>query len=422
MLKTASSLFTAQLFATAFLCLACSKSEEVAPPVGSGGDAHDHDHDHSHGGAGGLDGSSAEGLAGGPPEQLETSEYDWDLPAGFPVPWEPENNPTTKEKVELGRHLFYDVRLSGNDTTSCATCHMQEKAFTDERPVGVGSTGESHTRGSMSLANVGYASTLTWAHPLLYELERQSLLPIFGEGPIELGMKDAHALEEKLADISRYQELFADAFPNAVPLITLQQITQALGAFQRTLISGRSPYDRWIQGQDEDAITEEAKQGYELFNSERLECFHCHVGFNLSDHTHWAQKPFFDAPFHNTGLYNIGGTGEYPSPNTGVHNVSEDASDMGRFKAPTLRNIAVTAPYMHDGSIETLSEVLDHYAAGGRTVASGPHAGNGSLNPFKSDLISGFDLDEEERAALLAFFQSLTDEEFLTNPDFANPW
>ncbi len=274
----------------------------------------------------------------------------------------------------------------------------------------------------MSLANVGYSSTLTWAHPLLYELERQSLLPIFGDDPVEQGMKDAATLEEKLADIPRYQELFKAAFPDASRAGTIQQITQALAAFQRTLISGSSPYDRWLQGEDPDAISPAAARGYALFNSEKLECFHCHVGFNLSDHTHWAGKPFFDAPFHNTGLYNLDGKGAYPEPNTGVHNVTGDSTDMGRFKAPTLRNIAVTAPYMHDGSIETLEEVLDHYSAGGRTIESGPHAGDGSKSPLKSDLIAGFELSEDERADLLAFFKSLTDEEFLTNPDFSDPW
>jgi cytochrome c peroxidase len=126
--------------------------------------------------------------------------------------------------------------------------------------------------------------------------------------------------------------------------------------------------------------------------------------------------------FHNTGLYNIGGTGAYPPGGTGVHEISGMAADMGRFRAPSLRNVAVTAPYMHDGSIATLEEVLDHYAAGGRTIASGPHAGVGSDNPYKSGFIVGFTITAEERADVIAFLESLTDEEFLVDPRHATPW
>ena len=374
-----------------------------------------HDHgSHSHGGAGG----SGEL----PVEELPTTAYDWQLPDGFPEPWEPLDNPTTVEKVELGRHLFYDVRLSRNDETSCATCHRQELAFTDGRVTAVGTTGESHPRNSMTLANVGYASTLTWAHPLLVELERQALVPLFGEDPVEMGAKDADALERKLKDVDIYVELFAAAYPSDEERGTLAQMTQALGAFQRTLISGNSPYDRWIQNDETEDMSEAARRGYALFHSEKLECFHCHSGFNLTDHVHWASKAFYDAPFHNTGLYDVDGKGAYPEPNTGTFDVTLKASDMGRFKAPTLRNVAVTAPYMHDGSITTLSEVLDHYAAGGRTIHSGPHAGDGRKSPLKDPLVVGFELSEDERRDVIAFLESLTDEEFLNDPRFSNPW
>jgi cytochrome c peroxidase len=169
-------------------------------------------------------------------------------------------------------------------------------------------------------------------------------------------------------------------------------------------------------------MSDAARRGLALFSGERLECFHCHVGFNLSDHTNHAGKAFFAQPFHNTGLYDLDGEGAYPEPNRGVLEISSQARDMGRFKAPSLRNVAVTAPYMHDGSIATLSEVLDHYAAGGRTIEDGPYAGNGSGNPLKSNLIRGFTLSAEERVDVLAFLESLTDEEFLNDERFANPW
>jgi cytochrome c peroxidase len=366
-------------------------------------------------------GKGSGGSAEPPVEVAPTTEYEWEVPEGFPTPWEPDGQLTTVEKVSLGRHLFYDKRLSRNDQTSCATCHKQELAFTDGLVTSIGTTGETHPRNSMTLANVGYASSLTWANPLLVELERQAIVPMFGDAPIELGIKDASDLEAKLKGDATYQELFSDAYPEAEEQGTLEQIVLALAAFQRTLISGNSPYDRWLAG-DDDAISQAAQRGYTLFNSEKMECFHCHVGFNLTDHVHFAGKPFYDAPFHNTGLYNIDDKGAYPAPNTGVHNVTLDASDMGRFKAPTLRNIAVTAPYMHDGSIATLSEVLDHYAAAGRTIQSGPNAGDGSKSPLKDNLIIGFELTEQERADVIAFLESLTDEEFLTNPAYSDPW
>ena len=327
---------------------------------------------HENAGSGGNGGSSHVPVV---------ADFAWDLPVGFPLPVVPEDNPMRVAKVELGRHLFYDERLSDNQTTSCATCHRQELAFTDGRAVAVGSTGESHTRGSMSLANVAYASTLTWSHPYMGALERQAAVPMFGDAPIELGLTSETQIEERLGAIVEYQALFAAAFPEETAPITVLNLTRALAAFERVLISGRSPYDRWAYAAEDDAISESARRGFELFYSERLECFHCHVGFAMTDHARYEGQLYPGTLFHNTGLYNVGGTGEYPAPNTGIYDVTQNPEDMGKFKAPTLRNVAVTAPYMHDGSIATLSEVLDHYAAGGRSIESGPHAGVGSESP-----------------------------------------
>ncbi len=367
---------------------------------------------------GGPDASEPSADAGG----TDAAPYEWQLPPGFATPVVPADNPMTAEKVELGRRLFYDVRLSRNQTQSCASCHRQEIAFTDGRPHGIGATGAVHPRSSMSLANVAYASTLTWGNPLLVELERQAQIPIFGEDPVELGFTSTPELEARIAAEPIYVDLFARAFPSAEPSITLDHLLKALASFQRTLISGRSPFDRWAHDRDESAMSAAAKRGYALFNAEKFECFHCHVGFLLTDHGTWEGKPFADRPYHNTGLYNIDGSGGYPVPNTGIEGVTKTPRDMGRFKAPTLRNIAVTAPYMHDGSIATLEEVLDHYVAGGRTIASGPHAGNGSTNPYKDPLIVPLTVTSEERADLIEFLRSLTDETFLTDPRFSNPW
>lgn len=334
----------------------------------------------------------------------------WQLPPGFPVPAVPDDNPMSAEKVEAGRHVFYDKRLSDNQTFSCASCHKQELAFADSVAVSLGSTGQAHTRGPMSLANVAYSPTLTWANPLMTTLERQAQVPIFGDMPIELGMKSIDQVEQRLRAVPEYRALFSAAFPDSAEPVTMTNVLRALASFERTLISGDSPYDRWQAG-DETALTDSAKRGHQLFNSERLECFHCHVGFNLSDHVTWQGQAFASTPYHNTGLYDIDGLGGYPEPNTGVHQVTLKERDMGMFKAPTLRNIALTAPYMHDGSIATLSGVLDHYAAGGRAKS------------FRTDaLLVGFKLSEQERADVIAFLESLTDRTFVTNPAYANPW
>ena len=159
----------------------------------------------------------------------------------------------------------------------------------------------------------------------------------------------------------------------------------------------------------------------ELFFSERLECFHCHGGFNFTDSTTHANARIDRIGFHNTGLYNIDGEGAYPSDNTGLYDMTGARRDMGRFKAPTLRNIAVTAPYMHDGSAATLEEVIEHYARGGRLIEEGPFAGDGRRNPFKSEFIRGFVLSDSEREELMAFLDSLTDESLLTDSRWSNP-
>ncbi|MBL8739725.1 MAG: di-heme enzyme, partial [Myxococcales bacterium] len=204
--------------------------------------------------------------------------------------------------------------------------------------------------------------------------------------------------------------------------ISIASVTRALSSFERTLLSGGSPFDRFTYGGDASALSDSAKRGLDLFNSERLECFHCHVGFNFQDSVTFEGQAFPQLKFHNTGLYNIDGAGAYPPGGEGLYAMTGVPEDMGRFRVPTLRNIAVTAPYMHDGSAATLDDVIDHYAAAGRTIESGPYAGIGSDNPYKSNFIIGFELTPSERADLHAFFESLTDEGFLTNPAYADPW
>jgi cytochrome c peroxidase len=160
-----------------------------------------------------------------------------------------------------------------------------------------------------------------------------------------------------------------------------------------------------------------------LFFSDRVAgCFRCHGGFNFSDATEYEGSANLPVQFHNTGLYNLGELFSYPQPNVGLFEHTKRRTDVGKFKAPSLRNIALTAPYMHDGSIATLEEVLDHYAAGGRTIASGPHAGRGHDNPNKDARITGINFTRHNREDLLAFLRSLTDIEVIHDPAFCNPW
>ena len=352
-----------------------------------------------------------------------TSVYNWDIPVWMPKPIVPADNPMNFQKVELGRHLFYEQRLSITGEFSCASCHLQKLAFTDGKTVAVGATGEKHPRNSMSLANIAYNPVLTWANPLMTKLENQALVPIFGEHPVEMGMVGREKqILAMLRDDAKYRQMFTDAFKNEKNPINLSNLTKALAAFQRSLISVNSPYDKYRFGGDTNAISPAAKRGEKLFNSEDLECFHCHGGINFTDSVMHEKLAFQEIAFHNTGLYNIDGKGAYPANNTGVYEITSKPTDMGRFKAPTLRNIALTAPYMHDGSIATLEEVIDHYQKGGRTIHTGELAGIGSTNPFKSEFISGFKLSESEKQDLLEFLRSLTDEEFIKNPAFSNPY
>ena len=350
------------------------------------------------------------------------SSFAWNLPRGFPKPRVPADNPMTEPKVELGRDLFYDTRLSVTGKFSCASCHDQSRAFTDGKAHSIGATGQGHPRGSMSLANVAYTPVLTWANPNMRQLERQALVPMFGEHPVEMGLsgKDDQVVAV-LKPEPRYQKLFPAAFPGQSAPFTIDNVTKAIAAFERTLISGDSAYDRYLNG-DRQAISDSAKRGEALFFSERLECFHCHGGFNFSQSEDHDGKAFVEIEFHNTGLYNLDGKGAFPKDNQGIIEFTGRPEDMGKFRAPTLRNVAVTAPYMHDGSIKTLEEAIDHYAAGGRTISTGEYKGDGNTSPLRSAFVKGFTISVKEKRDLIAFLTSLTDQTFLHNPRFSNPW
>jgi cytochrome c peroxidase len=218
------------------------------------------------------------------PLLAQTASFEWQIPKPFPQPAVPADNAMNPAKVELGRHLFYDKRMSVNGKEACASCHRQELAFTDGREQAEGTTGELHPRSSMSLANVGYSPLLTWANPVLSSLEEQALIPILGTEPIELGLKGHE--DRFLGEIGRdrvYQKLFPEAFSGEKSLFTMSNVAKAIASFERTLISVNSPYDRYRYGNDSNAISDAAKRGEVLFFSgERTGCFQCHGSWNLN--------------------------------------------------------------------------------------------------------------------------------------------
>jgi len=369
----------------------------------------------------GLDAGAADAAAV-EPDAAAAPTWPFPLPEGFPVPRLPEGATLTAELAELGRHLFFDERLSGNGTQACGSCHLQERGFSDGRTTGVGSTGEVLRRNSMALVNVAYNPAQTWANPLLATLEQQAMVPIFAEHPVELGVT-GH--EEEILDRLRaepvYDDLFAAAYPGEAEPYSFPRVVAAIAAYQRRLISGDSRVDRYRRG-DLGALTASEIGGFELFFSEELECHHCHGGFNFTiavDHAGLAEPAVH---YFNNGLYDVGGTGDYPATDQGLHEFTLDPADRGRYRPPSLRNVAVSAPYMHDGSVATLEEVVAIYERGGRLVPDGPLAGDGAANPNKSSFVNGFNLTDTERADLLAFLRALSDDAFLTDPALGDPW
>lgn len=373
----------------------------------------------------GIGCSSETGAEPPPAETLEAkARRVLSIPGYLEVPAIPAFNVPSPEKVALGRRLFYDSRLSGNQSQSCSSCHLQERAFADDKRTPTGSTGTALRRNSPGLANAVYHSTLTWANNGLLVLEDQLQVPIRGDNPVELGVTDGN-IAEVLARFDRdraYTEQFRAAFPDSPSGVTVEKIIFALATFCRTLVSADSPYDRFLRG-DKTALTDQQRRGAGLFNGEELECFHCHSGVNLTS----SYRDFNTTegtvryPFFNNGLYNVDGEGSYPPQDQGLYEVTLNLADRGRFRPPTLRNVALTAPYMHDGSIPTLTDVIKHYAAGGRLTESGQFAGDGRVSPLKSGLVSGFRISDDEVADVVAFLESLSDDGFVNNPAFSNP-
>ncbi len=330
--------------------------------------------------------------------------YILDIPANFPEPNIPADQLLTVEGVKLGRMLFYDPILSADTTMGCFSCHLQENAFTDPKIKSVGIDGIEGTRNSMPLFNLSFGlnTGFTWDGSKEV-LEQQAIEPI--ENPIELHLM-LPELVERLKNHEDYPLLFRQAF-NEEPSQDL--IAAAITQFMRTLISGKSRYDLFTTAGSGVEPTDLERQGWNLFNLEtgtvgEFECVHCHGGTLFTEFT-----------YENNGLTAANSIDEFPDPGRG--GVTGVTKDYGRFKVPSLRNVALTAPYMHDGRFETLEEVLDHYSNG---VHNSP-----TLSPdIGSEFTTGknLSLTMEQKQALIAFLNTLTDTTFINNPEFSNPF
>ncbi len=306
----------------------------------------------------------------------------------------PEDNPQSVEGVALGRKLFFDKRLSADNTLACAGCHRPANAFTDPRQFSVGIDGLAGTRNSMPLFNMAwnYGGLFFWDGRAT-SLENQALAPVVD--PIEMHNTWSNVAQTLQVD-GEYPGMFEDAF--GTQTIDSVLVTKAIAQFLRTLISGNSKFDRYLAGTEN--LTPSELNGLNVFLDEnRGDCFHCHGNPN---NPLWT-----DNIFHNNGL-------DETFTDRGRGEVTGDPREFGLFKTPSLRNLAFSAPYMHDGRFETLDEVIDHYSEG--LVYSE------TIDPLMKKVSEGgVHLTPEDKADLKAFLLSLSDESFINNPDFQNP-
>ncbi|MDP4826914.1 MAG: cytochrome-c peroxidase [Flavobacteriales bacterium] len=311
----------------------------------------------------------------------ETQEkYVLDLPEGFPQMNVPSDNELTQERIDLGKNLFFDTRLSGDNSVSCGSCHNPELSFADDVPISPGIEQRLGFRNAPSLANVGYKNRL-FADGGVSTLEFQVLAPMDSHEEMDVSVLD---VAEILKADPSVNALSQKAYGRDVdPFV----ITRSIAAFERTLVSGNSPYDRYING-DLSALSEPAIAGMNLFFSPQLACSSCHSTFLFSD-----------GNYYNIGLEEV-------YADNGRERITSNASDNGKFMTPSLRNIALTAPYMHNGSIPTLEAVIEHFNAGGV---------NHTLQDAR---IQPLNLTSTQKDQLVSFLYSLTDVEFIENPNF----
>ena len=299
-------------------------------------------------------------------------------PLGLPpIPW-PEDNPYSPARAELGKVLFFDGRLSSSGMVSCAFCHDRSHAFAGAASLSLGVSGKAGTRRVPALINRAWGKSQFWDGRSA-TLEAQAVIPVADVD--EMGMS-VEGVAQKVRNIKGYAPMFAAAFGDSG--ITSDRIAKAIATFERTIVSGNSPYDRYVAG-DKTALTKQQKNGLDFFNK-KGECAECHSG----------------PDFTTEKFANIGVGMDHRNPDPGRAAITGKRSDMGKFKVPTLRDLAHRAPYMHDGSIKTLAEVLDVYAKGGLP------------NPHLDSRLAPFYLDDETKRDLLAFLDSLNGEGWQT--------
>ncbi len=333
--------------------------------------------------------------------QIEYNPVDFKLntPKHFPGFTNPADNPLTIDGVKLGQHLFYDPILSLDSTVSCASCHIPNKAFTDGKSISNGVNGLIGTRSSMSLVNIAYAFNGLFWDGRSNTLEEQAIEPV--ENAVEL-IEDWDNVEEKLRRSPKYQELFRKAFGiTRATDINRNLATKSIAQFQRIIISGDSKFDR-VEFGNNAAYTNDELDGRDMyFDADPLtpdaECAHCHNGALLT-----SQQYF------NNGIESVSDLNGFPDKGKG--GVSNILFDNGKFRAPTLRNIEITAPYMHDGRFKTLEEVLDHYNSGGHFAQN--------IDP----LIRPLSLSEKQKANIIKFLKTMTDTSYLSNPNIIDPF
>tara|TARA_B100001778_G_scaffold223159_1_gene185040 strand:+ start:807 stop:1853 length:1047 start_codon:yes stop_codon:yes gene_type:complete len=307
--------------------------------------------------------------------------------SGFPQMPIPNDNETTEEGIALGRKLFYDPILSGDETQSCASCHQQSRAFSDNKRFSVGIHGISGKLNASAIINPGWQSSVFW-NGRANSLEDQALEPV--ENPIEMHLSWDDAVI-RLKGHYDYPSEFEIAF--GTKTITKELVTKALAQFERSLISNQSKFDKFLKGEIE--LTPLELAGYNLFLSEKAECFHCH-----------GRPLFTDDEVHNNGLDN--------HPDKGHFLVTSYIHDKGKFRTPTLRNVEFTAPYMHDGRFQTLEEVINFYSDSIRTSAT--------VDPLMPNDNGGFHWTELEKLQLISFLKTLSDTAYLNNTNFSNPF
>ena len=316
-----------------------------------------------------------------PPAQAQDKRAQEELPPEPPLGLDdvpvPDDNPMTRPKVELGRLLYFEKRFSGDGKVSCATCHMPRRGFSNARQYGTGFDGRLTLRNVPTVINAAYNESQFW-DGRAGSLEEQAKGPILHPG--EMASSEARIIRT-LGAIPEYRERFAAAFGS--PGVSLERVVQAIATFERTLLSGNSPFDRWKYGGDKAALSPRAIRGFEVFKS-KGNCVKCHLVDEFS-------APFTDDKFHNLGV----GMDKKPLE-LGREKITKKLKDRGKFKTPTLRHITQTAPYMHDGRFATLEEVVDFYEKGGHP---NPHL-DPDMKPLK--------LTKTEKEDLIAFMGALT--------------